>query len=196
MMTLENQTDSTKNNIFEVALKLFSEKGFDAVGVQEIVDRSGITKPTLYYYYGNKKGIFEAIIKEKGQSLIDCTRTASKYEHSFMESLTKILKSQIDFAKKESDFFRLHCAMINSPENSEAHAIYMPVIREHRGVIIDFFINSTNEFGNMRGKEALYSTMFYSIMLSVALLSQKGVMQNDEETLFNVVHSFVYGVAD
>ena len=29
----------------------FYMKGYDAVGVQEIVDTAGITKPTLYYYF-------------------------------------------------------------------------------------------------------------------------------------------------
>ena len=33
--------------IMECAKELFYEKGYDAVGVQEIVDRAGITKPTL-----------------------------------------------------------------------------------------------------------------------------------------------------
>lgn len=187
---------NNKEQIMKIALKIFADKGYDGAGIQEITEKAGISKPTLYYYFGSKKGILDSIIETKGKELIDCTKIACKYEHRFMESLTKVLKTQIEFAKKESDFFRFHCSMINSPENSEAHTIYMPVIKEHRGAIIDFFINSTNEFGNMRGKEALYSTMFYSTMLSVALLSQKGIIQNDEETLFNVVHSFVYGVAD
>ena len=34
--------------IMQCAKTLFYSKGYDAVGVQEIVDRAGITKPTLY----------------------------------------------------------------------------------------------------------------------------------------------------
>ena len=43
-----------KERILECALELFYAKGYDAVGVQEIAERSGITKPTLYYYFGSK----------------------------------------------------------------------------------------------------------------------------------------------
>ena len=43
-----------KKLLLDAALDLFYAKGYDAVGVQEIVDRAGVTKPTLYYYFGSK----------------------------------------------------------------------------------------------------------------------------------------------
>ena len=43
--------------ILDSALTLFYEKGYDAVGVQQIVDAAGVTKPTLYYYFGSKQGL-------------------------------------------------------------------------------------------------------------------------------------------
>ena len=45
-----------KEVLLQVALDLFHAKGYDAVGIQEIVDKAGVTKPTLYYYFGSKKG--------------------------------------------------------------------------------------------------------------------------------------------
>ncbi len=39
-----------KEVLLQVALDLFHAKGYDAVGIQEIVDKAGVTKPTLYYY--------------------------------------------------------------------------------------------------------------------------------------------------
>ena len=38
-----------QERIMECALDLFYAKGYDAVGVQEIAETAGITKPTLYY---------------------------------------------------------------------------------------------------------------------------------------------------
>ena len=40
--------NGNKNKILSIALDLFSSKGFDAVGVQTLCEKSGITKPTLY----------------------------------------------------------------------------------------------------------------------------------------------------
>jgi TetR/AcrR family transcriptional regulator len=35
--------------LLDRALTLFSTRGYDAVGIQEIVDSAGVTKPTLYH---------------------------------------------------------------------------------------------------------------------------------------------------
>ncbi|MFP4036948.1 MAG: TetR/AcrR family transcriptional regulator [Desulfobacteraceae bacterium] len=47
--------------ILDAATGLFAEKGYAATKVQEIVDRAGVTKPVLYYYFRNKEGLFQAI---------------------------------------------------------------------------------------------------------------------------------------
>ena len=39
-------------NILEKALHLFYEEGYDAIGVQELADAAGVTKPTLYHCHG------------------------------------------------------------------------------------------------------------------------------------------------
>ena len=46
-----------REKILESALDLFFTKGYDAVGVEEIAERAGITKPTLYHYFGSKYGL-------------------------------------------------------------------------------------------------------------------------------------------
>ena len=51
-----------RSNILSCALRLFATRGYDAVGVQEIVEAAGITKPTLYYFYESKEGIYRALL--------------------------------------------------------------------------------------------------------------------------------------
>ena len=51
-------------NILEKALHLFYEKGYDAIGVQEIADAAGVAKPTLYHYFGSKYGLLQAVAME------------------------------------------------------------------------------------------------------------------------------------
>ena len=56
------QDYSNRENILNCARKLFFEKGYDTVGVQEIVDTAGITKPTMYYYFKSKHGLLENML--------------------------------------------------------------------------------------------------------------------------------------
>ncbi|MCD7717366.1 MAG: TetR/AcrR family transcriptional regulator [Lachnospiraceae bacterium] len=63
------ETMDNRIRLLQCANELFYEKGYDAVGVQEIVARAGLTKPTLYYYFGSKKGLLEALVAERFERL-------------------------------------------------------------------------------------------------------------------------------
>ena len=56
--------------ILNAALDLFHARGYDAVGVQEIVERAGVTKPTLYYYFGSKLGLLKSLL-ETGYQILE-----------------------------------------------------------------------------------------------------------------------------
>ncbi|WP_244461426.1 TetR/AcrR family transcriptional regulator [Rhodococcus sp. ZPP] len=49
--------------ILRGALDAFHENGFRGTTVREISQRAGVTMPTLYYYHGNKEGIFTALLE-------------------------------------------------------------------------------------------------------------------------------------
>ena len=54
----------TKKKILDVALTLFSERGYGNVYVGHIAEGVGIKAPSLYKHYKSKQDIFEAILKE------------------------------------------------------------------------------------------------------------------------------------
>ena len=49
---------TTKEKVLLESLKLFSKKGYDAVGVEEIANAVGIKAPSIYKHYKGKKDIF------------------------------------------------------------------------------------------------------------------------------------------
>lgn len=55
---------NTKKRILDVALTLFSEKGYGNVYVGEIAEGVGIKAPSLYKHYKSKQDIFDAILVE------------------------------------------------------------------------------------------------------------------------------------
>jgi AcrR family transcriptional regulator len=54
---------TTKERIFDAAIDLFAQKGFDAVSMREIAEAAGIRKATLYYYFTTKDEILEKILE-------------------------------------------------------------------------------------------------------------------------------------
>ncbi len=55
--------NNTKEKILNTALLLFAENGYEAVSVNMIAGKLGITKGALYKHYKNKRDIFDSIVK-------------------------------------------------------------------------------------------------------------------------------------
>jgi len=47
-----------KDDILDVAMRLFLEKGYSATSAADVCAAAGISKPTLYYYFTNKRHLF------------------------------------------------------------------------------------------------------------------------------------------
>ena len=54
--------------LLQEATRLFSRQGYDSTSVREIVEAAGVTKPTLYYYFESKEGLFHALVREHFQA--------------------------------------------------------------------------------------------------------------------------------
>ncbi len=60
----KSREPEVRNRLLSAALELFTLKGYAATSVREIVEVAGVTKPVLYYYFGNKEGIYLALFRE------------------------------------------------------------------------------------------------------------------------------------
>jgi AcrR family transcriptional regulator len=52
--------EQTRRHIFESALELFREKGFDSTTMQEVAIRAEVVKSAAYYYFPSKEAIVQA----------------------------------------------------------------------------------------------------------------------------------------
>jgi len=50
--------------LLRAAADVFDRKGYAAASVREIVEQAGISKPVLYYHFGSKEGMLNAILDE------------------------------------------------------------------------------------------------------------------------------------
>jgi AcrR family transcriptional regulator len=59
------RTERKQVAILNAATSLFLERGYDAVTLDDILERVGGSKTTLYSYYGGKEGLFFTIVKRR-----------------------------------------------------------------------------------------------------------------------------------
>ncbi len=55
---------TARDAILRAARNLFTSKGFASTAVREICQEAGVTAPVLYYHFGSKEGLFEAVVED------------------------------------------------------------------------------------------------------------------------------------
>ena len=131
---------NTRERILCAAEELFAEKGYDGVSVREITDRARCNVASVHYYFGNKKGLYLAVFRER------MAERAHKVQELFWKeigndsapSAEKIIRTlaraflKSPFSKKER---MLHHKLMAREANrpTEAYTIF------HRDVIAPFY---------------------------------------------------------
>lgn len=60
-----------RDKILDAATQIFSKNGFDAANLQEIMSIAGGSLATLYRLFGNKEGLFKAVIERTSGLMIE-----------------------------------------------------------------------------------------------------------------------------
>lgn len=59
-----------ERRILEAALKVFAEQGYSGASMDAIAALAGVSKPTLYQYFGGKEQLFAAIMVEQRDTML------------------------------------------------------------------------------------------------------------------------------
>jgi TetR/AcrR family transcriptional regulator len=81
---------AARQRLLQAALDLFTEKGYAATSVREIVDTAGVTKPMLYYYFKNKEGIYLEMFREPFAYFSEILDGACNERGSVRERIVKL----------------------------------------------------------------------------------------------------------
>ncbi len=112
---IENE-NSTKATIFKVAAKLFAEKGYNGVSMREISEQSKVTKPTIYYYFGNKEGIYKALIKEALTYHTEDLRQIAALKISVKQKLVELMKRRFKVSLRHPELTKFVLELFNHYE--------------------------------------------------------------------------------
>jgi AcrR family transcriptional regulator len=66
-----------RQQLLDVALRLFGERGFHHTSMNDIAEAAGVTKPVLYQHFGSKRDLFREVLREVGGRLRDAVGKAT-----------------------------------------------------------------------------------------------------------------------
>lgn len=91
-------TDTRRAELLAVATKLFRERPYDEVAIEDVAQEAGVSKALLFHYFGSKKTLYGAVIQRAADELLEAT--AIPPELPPLERLERGIVSYLAFVAK------------------------------------------------------------------------------------------------
>ncbi len=94
-------------NFIDVAISLFSGRPYAQVSVDEIAEQAGVTKGLLYYYFGDKQGLYVAALQRLASELQEQLTASAKDDTAPpLQRLMQGLDAHLAFIERYPDGYR------------------------------------------------------------------------------------------
>jgi AcrR family transcriptional regulator len=105
MSRRERKKEETRGNIIDCAVSFFREKGFQETSMEEIAEKSDVSKGTLYNYFQDKEsilvGYFQIIIADYGKRMNESfveNKDIKSTLYSLLDFISSIFKNDKELA--------------------------------------------------------------------------------------------------
>jgi AcrR family transcriptional regulator len=154
--------------IVESAARLFALKGFSSTSIREIALAAGVTKPTIYYYFGSKQGLIQHLLGSSMRGFQE-TLDAALALSSLDVALTHLLQNQLQFADERPATVTLLARLDMMPED-EIAPFELHAAREKSNVALATLFMRAMERGEIRTQDPALVTASFIGALVVHLM--------------------------
>ncbi|MDQ4006999.1 MAG: TetR/AcrR family transcriptional regulator [Actinomycetota bacterium] len=95
-----------REQLIEIARKLFAQRGFDGTSIEEIAARAEVSKPVVYEHFGGKEGIYAVVVDREVRQLLEMMHASLTAGHP-RELLEQAACALLDYIEQSSDGFRI-----------------------------------------------------------------------------------------
>jgi len=129
------EPQTNKDRIIRVAIDLFSTKGFKGTSIRDIASAMGMSISNIYHYFGNKEGLWLAILEYSAKGIVEKLRQISELEMEPLARFKLLLDTHIRRSKnhtKEAKIFFIDEEHLTA----EGNKINQKIQREILGIYI------------------------------------------------------------
>lgn len=122
--------------ILHEAARLFAERGFSGVSLEELGAAVGVSGPALYRHFANKQALLGAILIGVSERLLSGGRRVVADQSAPIHQLTALIAFHVDFALSDADVIRVQDRDLPSLSDEDRHTVRR-LQREYIDVWID-----------------------------------------------------------
>lgn len=187
-MRIVKEAEERKNEILDVAERLFGIRGFDHTSTNDILKEVGIARGTLYYHFKSKEDILDAIIdRMTGQMIENAASVINRREIPVLERLMMVILA----LNVNNDLGQEIMVQVHRPQNALMHQKMRERLLTGVNPLITSLINEGIEQGICQTdypKEVVEMTMLYSGIAFDAMA------EYDEEERQKKISAFIYNL--
>lgn len=131
---MATRSDTTKAKLYDAALALISEKGFAGTTVDEIVERAGVAKGTVYYHFAGKAELVEALIADRLAPLEERFRMAVVAGAEPRSTLEALVRAELEWIRDNRAFAKMLMTELWREER-----VWHDTLVTVRGAIVGYF---------------------------------------------------------
>jgi TetR/AcrR family transcriptional regulator len=123
-------SESTRATIIAAAEAVFADKGFAAARLQDVADRVGIRRPSIVYYFRNKRDLYEAVLNDLFSGLAARIQAAVDSPAPMPERIEAVVNAWVSYVGERPSLARIFLREIAEglPARSPAMARYVAPI--------------------------------------------------------------------
>ena len=181
----------TKRKIFEIAMKLFSEKGYDATSIEEITATVGVAKGTLYYHFNSKEEIFNFLVEEGMKLLKNSIEIKTSKSKTTKDKIKAIILIQIKGIVKYENMLSIIFSQIYG--NESKNKLCQDKVNEYIEVI-EKIINEGVEKGEInKCNSKLMAYTIFSLTSSIMMYKRQTGKEYSITELYKECEKLIFG---
>ena len=96
-----------KEQLLDVALHVFAERGFHLTSMNDVADAAGVTKPVLYQHFPSKRALYLELLRSVGSRLMAHIAAATQRAGGPREQVEDGLRAYFTFVAEHAAAYRL-----------------------------------------------------------------------------------------
>ncbi|WP_299299717.1 TetR/AcrR family transcriptional regulator [uncultured Brachybacterium sp.] len=115
-----------RNQLLELATRVFTEKGYQATSMDDIAAAAGVTKPVLYQHFSSKQSLYIEVLDIIAESMLEEVRALGEFQGDTSSRVRSGLQR----------FYRF-VAMDNSLRLFTGHEVISEAVQERVVIVLD-----------------------------------------------------------
>ena len=109
--------------ILQEAARLFAERGFSGVSLEDLGGAVGVSGPALYRHFANKQALLGAILIGVSERLLAGGRRVTAEGTAPLAALDALIAFHVDFALSDADVIRVQDRDLASLSDDDRHTV-------------------------------------------------------------------------